>query len=540
MGYYALDDGCAKLNRVAWPRFFTPVLAMSAITASPLKPLWPKFAYKEHQITGVRWMLQRESAAGPRGGILCDEMGLGKTIQMVALMKLGATKPREQNLLIAPVAVLEQWKTVIRRSGMSVLVPNPSGASWTKEGGGALGAGSQVHVIGYEAVIRRPTLATVFKWDRVIYDEAHRLASGNSSTEVAKHLKTTHMWMLTGTPIVNQLKDLTTLLELVGVDVPATKNIKLLAPILEKYVIARTMNQLRASIPDAPPVPVFKTVSLDFKTDDEAEFYKGMSGIITRRWKALEADGSGAAALEKLKLFMRLRQLSLHPQIYIAARKAALKSLYARADWEDSSTKFDAIRELVCEAPKSHKWIIFCHFRHEMEMLEQMLHAQGAVELVQQYHGGLNASQKQDVLNRTTMPVAAGKQEVLLVQLQSGGTGLNLQHFDQIIFTGPWWTSALMEQAVGRAVRIGQQKVVTVYHLRLKEEEALNIDSYMFEKADAKGDLCRKVLESAYSSFKTPEPAKPAKDYREVLKLVAPFLEPEITLTDIIRENGRP
>jgi hypothetical protein len=38
-----------------------------------------------------------------------------------------------------------------------------------------------------------------------------------------------------------------------------------------------------------------------------------------------------------------------------------------------------------------------------------------------------------------------------------------------------------MEQAVGRAVRIGQKKVVTVYNLRLKEEGAINIDSYMFD-----------------------------------------------------------
>ena len=231
-----------------------------------------------------------------------------------------------------------------------------------------------------------------------------------------------------------------------------------------------------------------------------------MTGVISRRWKALEADGAGNA-LEKLKLFMRLRQLSLHPQIYIAARKATLKGLYDRKDWLESSTKFDKLKELVCESPESHKWIIFCHFRHEMEMLEEMFRTQSQVDLVQQYHGGLSASQKQDVLDRTHMPLMEGKQEVLLVQLQSGGTGLNLQHFDQIIFTGPWWTKALMDQAVGRAVRIGQKNVVTVYNLYLKEETALNIDTYMFQKADEKGELCKKVLASANSTIATEENA---------------------------------
>jgi SNF2 family DNA or RNA helicase len=54
-----------------------------------------------------------------------------------------------------------------------------------------------------------------------------------------------------------------------------------------------------------------------------------------------------------------------------------------------------------------------------------------------------------------------------------------------------------MEQAVGRAVRIGQKYVVKVYHIHLKEEATLNIDKYMAEKAAEKGQLCREVLASA-------------------------------------------
>jgi hypothetical protein len=82
-------------------------------------------------------------------------------------------------------------------------------------------------------------------------------------------------------------------------------------------------------------------------------------------------------------------------------------------------------------------------------------------------------------------------------QLQSGGVGLNLQHFNKILFTGPWWTKALMDQAVGRAVRIGQRDVVQVYNIVLKEEGALNIDTYMSDKAADKGSFCQAVLEAA-------------------------------------------
>lgn len=457
-----------------------------------LKPLWPEFKYKDHQVIGVQWMLSKEEEG--TGGLLCDDMGLGKTIQMAGLMKNGSKKIGEASLLVLPVAVIEQWKSVLKRAGMSIYVP-ASEFTWKQEGINNNLLAGKVHIIGYEAAIRKTALLKTYTWTRIIYDEAHRLGSGNTSTKLALLLKAKYIWLLTGTPIVNKVKDLVTLLEVAGIKVPKTSDLAVLAPIMKKYVMARSMDQLRASIPDAPPKPEYKNIEMTFNTEEEREFYNGMTGIICRRWKALEADGSGA--LEKLKLFMRLRQLSLHPQIYIAARKKALKSLYTRADWDESSTKFDMLKKVVSDSKESHKWIIFCHFRHEMQMLEDMFRTESKVDLVQQYHGGLDAIQKQDVLDRTHMPLMEGKQEVLLIQLQSGGVGINLQHFDQIIFTGPWWTKALMDQAVGRAVRIGQTKVVTVYNLRLKEEEALNIDTYMFEKAGAKGDLCKKVLAEA-------------------------------------------
>jgi SNF2 family DNA or RNA helicase len=54
-----------------------------------------------------------------------------------------------------------------------------------------------------------------------------------------------------------------------------------------------------------------------------------------------------------------------------------------------------------------------------------------------------------------------------------------------------------MEQAIGRAVRIGQKAQVRVYHLRLEEEENINIDKVMMEKAEEKGEMCRETLKMA-------------------------------------------
>jgi hypothetical protein len=383
---------------------------------------------------------------------------------------------------------------------MTVKIPSESGATWTTEGQRGRSI-TELHCIGYESAARKPWLLGQIKWDRMIYDEAHRIASGNTGTDLALRIEADAKWMLTGTPIVNKVRDLVMLLRIVGVKNLPGAYLEALAPFIKKYVMARTMNQLRTSIPDAPKAPIHVTKSLDFLSKDEEEFYHNKVDMMASRLQRLGGKGS---ALERLKLLMRLRQVSLHPQIYNEARKMQLKSHWTLPDWTESSTKFEAIRELV-DAPESHKWIIFCHFRHEMQMLEDMLKGESAVELVQQYHGGLTATQKEDVLERTMMPQMEGKQEVLLVQLQSGGTGLNLQHFDRIIFTGPWWTSALMSQAVGRAVRIGQTKQVVVYHLHLKaeeNEEQMNIDRFMAGKAEEKGELCAKVLQGATTTVK--------------------------------------
>ena len=74
--------------------------------------------------------------------------------------------------------------------------------------------------------------------------------------------------------------------------------------------------------------------------------------------------------------------------------------------------------------------------------------------------------------------------------------GLNLQEYDRVIFVSPWWTSALMDQAIARAVRMGQTKVVHVYHLHLKaeQENTINIDTIVNEKAEQKRVMLKKLF----------------------------------------------
>ena len=448
-------------------------------------PLWKDFHYKPHQTYGIQWLIQRESDMEHPGGLLCDEMGLGKTIQMIGLLK---TNPVKKSLILLPLAVLEQWVTTARKAKINC---------WrgTKEGWRPAGKirpkAPALYLVNYDRAIRNPSLVSG-EWGRIICDEAHRI--GNRATvahELVSSVDANAKWFLTATPIVNRLENIQALLSLIGIENYAVED----KDVTKKYILARTMDDLRERMPELPKKPAHVKHVLEFDTDDEAEFYRGIQGLAVKRWQQMQEDG-GNNAFELFKIIMRLRQISLHPQIYISARKKQFGPNYSRPDWIDDSTKFNRIRDLIEGEKDCQKWIIFCHFHEEMGLLEQFLSYSDKIGLIQKYSGDMSHEEREAVLANTHNQNMT-KQEVLLVQLQSGGTGLNLQHFSRIVFTGPWWTSALMDQAVGRAVRIGQMKKVVVHHMILREEEGLNIDKMMNTKAKEKGKLCRQILKNA-------------------------------------------
>jgi SNF2 family DNA or RNA helicase len=57
------------------------------------------------------------------------------------------------------------------------------------------------------------------------------------------------------------------------------------------------------------------------------------------------------------------------------------------------------------------------------------------------------------------------KCRIFLISLKAGGYGLNLTAADSVILADPWWNPAVEAQAIDRAHRIGQQKVVNAYRL---------------------------------------------------------------------------
>ena len=460
---------------------------LSQMLSEMLIPTSPERSYKEHQVTGIRWMMSRETLPS-KGGLLCDDMGLGKTEQILGLI---ANTDLVHTLLLCPKSLIGQWIREGIRCMYKVFVIQK--AAWKCISASSASSSSvkkvkYIYITNYDSLISKPQL---FKqqFDRLCLDEAHQYLCNKSGKmyQQVSVIKRRTTWPITATPVVNSTKDTKNLLSLIGYDSRTLEELPL-ELLVSEAVLHRSMDELRAVLPNLPSAAIHTTLSLDFASEDESDFYQGVQGKLVKRWKSLEKDRTPML----FQLLMKLRQLSIHPQVYIGARKREPFG-YSRDSWNAPSAKFLAVHDLLNKQKEPTKWIIFCQFRDEMDLLENELMETADVY---QYHGGLSDEQKERVLRDTEAPLN-GKHMVLLLNIKSGGVGLNLQHFTHIIFMSPWWTSALMRQSVGRAVRIGQLEQVKVYHLVLKEEETLNIDAMMRDKMELKEQLLVDLLKSA-------------------------------------------
>jgi len=476
-----------------------------------LKPAWSNAVYHDHQEDGIRWMLDCEKIGFTvpetnrvvRGGILGDKMGVGKTIQSLGLIANGDAM---KTLIVTPLAVRGQWESELLRADVNLYLPTQWGAKWVLQGSLIHGR-KTVHLAHYDKVANKPLLCKDEDYDRIILDEAHTIR--NAATKKAQsilEIKAKYKWALTGTPVTNTMDDCTTYLKFIGFPTDSGKKWQ---PKYEEWAkhtyLSRRLSELHLNGISIPPTPIEEVRLLDFTSKDEEAVYNGIYANEESKWRSAKALSGKSYQLAMFAILLRLRQVSVNPQIYIKARQKEAFG-WSGPEFHQVSRKFDEVAYLMREAKEvgeSHKWIVFCQFHEEMQLLEAFLGAHDYVGQILQYHGGMSMKEREAELKKAKDAPEAGKQDVFLIQLKAGSTGLNLQQYDRIIFVSPWWTPSEMEQAKARAVRIGQTKVVKIYMLQLNSETEFNIDEFMMQKVFAKKELADNF--ETWSSHLAPE-----------------------------------
>jgi SNF2 family DNA or RNA helicase len=396
-------------------------------------------------------------------------MGLGKTVETLSVLH---HNPKAATLILCPLALVENWVDNGIKAGFRIKVIDKETDKWTLLDTDTFGP--HLYITNYDTVVHR-TYHFEKAWDRIVLDEAHRIRNprGVLSKALCKLATTvTIKWAVTGTPIVNTMKDASTLLAFLGV--PHLKSMAWLplyyTPLISELVIHRSMEDIRGIVEGVPLAPIIEDHVIEFVSEKEEAFYRHLQGLVTRL-RIAYARGDHTLILT---LLLRLRQSSLTPKIL-------------DPEWTDDSSKMLHLKTLI-DAEPEEKFLVFCWFHEEMALLQELLGEEG----LEMYHGGLTALERSETLKRAKSPEC----KVLLVQFQAGGVGLNLQEFSRVVFMSPWWTAAMMEQAIGRAVRMGQKKQVKVMNLLLGEEMGLNIDTFTNSKVEAKRLLLEKFFEN--------------------------------------------
>ena len=467
------------------------------------------FPLFDYQKTGVAWMLKRELSGTPvhgksepintiLGGLLCDEPGLGKTIQTCATMY---GNPVKKTLIIVPGAVMHQWVDAIQQ-----ILPNKR--IYKHHGSGRCQTIAELIWEDFDIAIT--TLGMVYgrkkdpktilhhygTWDRIIIDEVHFIRNSSSKTsKMAVELGAKIKWGLTGTPIQNSEKDLITLYKFLGVPTKF-QNIPCL-DILNKSMLKRRTKTMVEKINASLKLPTLYQTNhaLQFLCDKERAMYSKIRKNVSDEYHDILDNESilpNAKMVAFFELLLRLRQASIHPQIVINGFRRKFKANFK--NYTNSSAKISKIVDMIEEikTTSSENILVFCHFREEMDQLDRFLRKKNIG--VERYDGSLSMNQREAVIKKfpnikeqhamnevlekramnedTISIIESFRPRVLLIQINAGGVGLNLQQFTQVFITSPNWNPSNEIQAIARAHRIGQEKPVNVHRFTLYDEKS--------------------------------------------------------------------
>jgi DNA repair protein RAD5 len=321
------------------------------------------------------------------GGVLADEMGLGKTIQMLSLVHshrspehlaaLDAVGSNEKDpassltrqppstptlkralattLVVAPMSLLAQWASEAEKASkpgtIRVLIYYGSEKGVNLQTlccGSNLLAAPNVIITSYGVVLsefnsltstfggNRTTSSGLFglEYWRIILDEAHTIKNRQSKTAKACYeLAALHRWVLTGTPIVNRLEDLFSLVRFLRVEpwsnfsfwktfitVPFEKGefmraLDVVQTVLEPLVMRRTKDM---KTPDGEALVALppRTIAIE-KVKLSAPEQDVYDHIFLRAKRAFAANVEAGTVMKSYTTIfaqiLRLRQTCCHP-----------------------------------------------------------------------------------------------------------------------------------------------------------------------------------------------------------------------------------
>lgn len=407
---------------------------------------------RNYQEDGYKWFMNLKKLG--LGGILCDEMGLGKTIQTIAFM---LTQKEKTSLIVAPTSLVYNWNNEINKFAPDLKVGIIHGSNKNKDSIIENITDFDIILTTYGTIRTNSEIYDDIIFENVVLDEGQNINNHKSQiSSIVKDIKAKNKFILTGTPIENNLNELWSLFDFIMpgylfsnkefndrfIKNPESKedNLHELRILINPYILRRTKSDVINELPDK--------IEKVFKIENTKKQQNIYDGFIKEMRKKINETGYSNADL--FSYFTKLRQICIDPSIIIS-------------DYDGGSGKIEFISKFISENVSQHKILIFSQFTSGLKSISQMLDENG----IEYFYldGSTNAKSR---INMADEFNKSEEKRIFLISLKAGGTGLNLTSADVVIHLDLWWNPSAEEQASDRAHRIGQKNEVEVIKLIAK------------------------------------------------------------------------
>lgn len=476
------------------------------IVPEPRKSLEPwikdSVKYYDHQVDGVRKLSRMESF------LLADDMGLGKTLQALTVFAIDVIMKRaNQAIVVCPVTLKGNWISEIDvftrfsrvELGRGPHRPGKSNRPLAKAARDkqlaefAKISGPKILVVNYEQVVSHLSQLNRMGFDIAIFDEAHYMKSpGAKRTKACINLRASRSFMLTGSPLLNQVDELWTILhridpvmypnyftfrsrycvfggykdkEIIGI-----QNENELTMRLQSVMLRR----LKKDVLDLPDTQIIKR-QVDLAPEQQKMYDEAIEELrITRVDDLSPLDiENGMVKLLRLKQICGTTATLLGPD-------------------HDVSSKLDlAINDAVELIGRGEKVIVFTQFREvQASYTRRLLKATKAP--IWELHGNVEQSMRQPTVDAWS---AHDGPSVIVCMLQVAGIGLNMVAARYLQFLDKLFVPKLNQQAIDRAHRIGQNLTEPVTVLEYIARDTIELRVEQINKTKTK--LFNDVIETS-------------------------------------------
>ncbi|KAG8931790.1 TATA-binding protein-associated factor mot1 [Tulasnella sp. 418] len=399
-------------------------------------------------------------------------------------------------------------------------------------------------ITSYDVVRNDISNLAPISWHYCILDEGHVIKNNKTMlTRAVKSIKANHRLVLSGTPIQNNVLELWSLFDFLmpgflgtessfnerfGKPILANRDSKggaktaeaaaIALEALHKQVLPFLLRRLKEDVLSDLPPKIIQDYYCEL-SDIQKIVYDDFTQSQARQQAEAALHGgdggkSGGGQQHVFQSLQYLRKLCNHPALVIKD-EATLNDLLAKhkltlgpAGLRDvvHAPKIEALRQLLSDCGigsskeeetasesatvdatlSQHRVLIFCQMKQMIDMIETDLFQALMPEVTyMRLDGTVDLSKRHAIVQTFNSDPSI---DCLLLTTQVGGLGLTLTGADTVIFVEHDWNPMKDLQAMDRAHRLGQKKVVNVYRLITKgtlEEKIMGLQRFKLNIANS-------------------------------------------------------